>query len=173
MQNGVVPSISSYALIPYDGQVYVYAITISNVVKPVMAIITAYYPLTLINYKSILITCFGWLLCILYVFYVATMSPNPIGKYDIWYMILIIVIYVTCQALLTLSKTCVIMMVKKEFMNQSQSFGKINIDLKTVWDRQIGGIMERIGLGIQVGSFIGALSFFILVNVIPYHLFHS
>ena len=172
VQNGAVPSLSSFALIPFDdGAVYVYAVAISNLLKPSMAILTAYYPNLLITLQSIIGFCIGWTVCLIYILYVALQSPTPLGQYNAWCMSLIVVAFVLCNVLLTLSKTCVIMMVKKEFMSQSRLIHRIQ--LKTIWDRQIGGVMERVGLGIQFGSFIGALTFFILMNVIPITLFHS
>ena len=172
VQNGVIPSIASYALIQFNESVYVYAMTLSNLLRPLMAISTAYYPNLLINAKSITISCIGWILCVGYIL-CSAVRVNAVSQNNLFHRVLVVVIFVLCQTLITLSKTCIIMMVKKEFMLQSRSLIEINIDLKTVWDRQLGGVMERIGLGIQIGSFVGATTLFILINLIPVQLFQS
>eukprot|EP01083_Nonionella_stella_P129476 392881_1 len=132
-----------------------------------------YFPTKLITNEAIIMCCVCWSVCMVYIFCIALQSPHPIGKEDRLYIALIIMVFVLCRVMLTLSKTCVIMMVKKEFMIESRSLSQVDLNLQIIWDRQIGGVMERIGVGIQLGSFVGALFFFSLINEIPFTIFRD
>ena len=123
IQNGCLPSISSYALLSYSNSTYVYATTISTLTNPIAAVISGYFPNTLINKSAVFVSCFALLIGTTYLLFIASLSPNPLGKgaFDIddsngWFEFVVVIMYVETCAFISFSKTAMIMLIKKTFV---------------------------------------------------------
>ncbi|ETO19653.1 G protein-coupled receptor [Reticulomyxa filosa] len=185
IQNGMLASIGSYALLPYGNKVYVTSYTTSNLVSPLMAFATAYFPGFFVK-KVFIITAFaGMCITSAYILLQAWLSPTP------WLMangtggIIVTIVYVSCIICITLCKTSIILLVKNYYNLEKERLvsqidivkSKHNELLMQSFQRKIEShlqlcevelhkSMERIGIIIQVGSFFGAILFFLLVVVL-------
>lgn len=117
IQNGCLPSISSYSLLSYNNTTYVLASTITTCVSPIAALIPGYFELYCVNHKAINICFTVALIGVAYLLLTASLSPNPIGKGTILFEIIVVAIHVTVCALLAFVKTSCIMYIKRE-LNQ-------------------------------------------------------
>lgn len=160
VQNGIMPSLSSYYLLSYSNHVYVYATTIAYAVTPFIALLPAQYPHYFVNQMFIALSVVGWLICAMYLLVIALLSPHPIGKNtdsQLFWEIIVISVTVACSCFITVCKTCIILLVKVVFTHNSIHKQKNSNQL-------LSKAMEEIGIGIQIGSFFCALLIFILVN---------
>ena len=173
IQNGMLPSISSFALLPYGNTVYILSTTLNNCFSPLFSLLPAVISQYILNTKFIIITSFGWLCCALYIFIMALQSPNQIGlngdnnerSKEFWSVIMIIV-YVSCGQLITICKTCIYLIIKKSYNDENE-----NILNKDLMDKGLSKLMEIVGYGVQGGSFCGAVIFFLLINIA--HIFEE
>eukprot|EP00483_Globobulimina_turgida_P002730 UN02735 len=82
VQNGMMPAISSYSLLPYDDIAYIYSVTISNIFTPLAALLPVLLPKYLLYAMSILLSRCGWLSASIYILIIALQSPHPFGVKD-------------------------------------------------------------------------------------------
>lgn len=142
--NGIIPSIQSYAAIPYSQATYHLGLTLSNIAAP----LACFLPL-LVQPKGILaMSCFTVLSSLLTAVIVtlAAMSPAPFLHTSIYGKILAVAIVVCASALHSYLRT-VFATVLRESAEDSES--------RLFW----------CGVFIQVGSFLGSCVMFPLVNV--------
>merc|ERR1712062_321811 len=163
VQNGMLPSISSFSLLPYGNDAYIYSVGISNVVTPICAILPAVCVKLMVHRDFIWTTTVGWMLCAAYILAVALQSPQPFGvshggSTELFWTLMIVGVSIVCALLLTLCKTCIIIFIKKTFVSKAAF-----LDEQTL-EKGLSRIMEIVGIAVQVGSFSGAVIFFVLVN---------
>ena len=114
IQNGCLPSISSYALLSYSNYVYVLASTITTCITPIAAVTPGYFEVYMVNYKTINVSFIVMLIGVAYLLIIASLSPNPIGKGTVLFEIIVVAVYVVVSGLISFIKTCVIMHIKRE-----------------------------------------------------------
>lgn len=73
--NGVVPSIQTYACIPYGNRIYFLTLILSNVVNPLASLVYYWLPTTKVLFIGMLSAIYTSL--VVYIVYVAALSPNP------------------------------------------------------------------------------------------------
>ncbi|VDK59026.1 unnamed protein product [Anisakis simplex] len=142
--NGIIPSIQSFAAIPYSQATYHLGLTLSNIFAPVACFIPMFLqpkrivPLTLLTVLSTALTAFIVML--------AAMSPTPYLYSSVYGSILCTVVVVVACALHSYLRT-VFATVLRESAEDSES--------KLFW----------CGVFIQIGSFLGSCLMFPLVNI--------
>jgi len=159
IQNGMIPSISTYATLPYGHMTYVASGTISNCLTPLIAAAPSFFPRLLVNDRIIGITTLIWTLCGVYILLIALQSPNPWGSSSDslgFWGFLVVTSNVVGVGSISCCKSCCITAIKEKIMNDSKNpeMGKQCLD----------GMMENIGKVIQFGSFTGSITFFLLVK---------
>ena len=166
IQNGMLPAISSYSLLPYGDIAYILSVTISNIFVPISAILPVLFPTRLLNRNFIVLSSIGWLTAAIYILLIALESPHPWGvtkndgnsSKEFW-RVVIIIVSVCCSQLLTVCKTCIYLLIKKSFMLKANYLDAVTLE------KGLSKMMEIVGIAVQVGSFCGAVIFFLLVNV--------
>ena len=169
----MLPSISSFALLPYGNTVYILSSTLNNCFSPLFSLLPAMISKYILNTKFIIISAIGWMICGIYIFVMALQSPNQSGlgendseaSKEFWSVIMVIV-YVSCGQFLTICKTCIYLIMKKSYKDKN-----VKSLTKDELDKGLSKLMEIVGYGVQGGSFCGAVIFFILVNVA--HIFNE
>ncbi|CAD6192370.1 unnamed protein product [Caenorhabditis auriculariae] len=147
--NGIIPSIQSYAALPYSQDTYHYGITFSNVVSPLASFAPFFLSirslpiLGTMTATSSLVTSF--------IIYLAALSPNLIFNSQGWGSVLSITSAVVAAGLHSYLRVVFASLLREG--NQSES--------RLFW----------CGVFIQIGSFIGSAVMFPLVNV--FGLFRS
>ncbi|NWI57390.1 S52A3 protein, partial [Calyptomena viridis] len=147
LTNGVLPSVQSYSCLPYGHTTYHLATTLSSMANPLSCIVAMLLPsrsLALLGILSIAGTGFG-----AYNMAIAVMSPCPLLQQSQWGDVIIVLSWVLFTGTLTYVK------VMAGVILRSRSHSAL------VWY----GVLE------QLGSLLGALLMFPLVNV--YSLFES
>jgi len=148
--NGVVPSIQSFAALPYSQMTYHLALTLANVASPLVCFLPLLFSQPSTVTISIL-TIIGTLLTT-GIFVLAVMSPYPPLHDMIWGSILCVTISVASSAFHSYLRTV---------LASSLHRGLSTDEMGLFW----------CGVFIQVGSFMGALFMFPLVN--GFNIFHS
>ncbi|XP_027750728.1 solute carrier family 52, riboflavin transporter, member 3 [Empidonax traillii] len=147
LTNGVLPSVQSYSCLPYGHTTYHLAATLSSVANPLACIVAMFLPsrsLSLMGFLTVAGTGFG-----AYNMAIAVMSPCPLLQQSQWGDAIIVLSWVLFTGTLTYVK------VMAGVILRSRSRGAL------VWY----GVLE------QLGSLLGALLMFPLVNI--YGLFKS
>jgi len=137
LSNGALPSIQSYSCLPYGNTVYHFAVTLNAMANPLMAFLAFFLPC---NRRSVvyLLTVLG---CALsgYILATAAYSPDMIGGVTVGGT-LVVLTWVTTGALFSYVKVCVAGMCRNS------------------------GYLFSCGVVTQIGSAVGALVMFLLVN---------
>ncbi|NXK93292.1 S52A3 protein, partial [Formicarius rufipectus] len=147
LTNGVLPSVQSYSCLPYGHTTYHLAATLSSMANPLSCIVAMFLPsrsLSLMGILTMAGTGFG-----AYNMVIAVMSPCPLLQQSQWGDAIIVLSWVLFTGTLTYVK------VMAGVILRSRSRSAL------VWY----GVLE------QLGSLLGALLMFPLVNV--YSLFKS
>ncbi|NWR45276.1 S52A3 protein, partial [Regulus satrapa] len=141
LTNGVLPSVQSYSCLPYGHTTYHLAATLSSMANPLACIVAMFLPsrsLTLMVILTMAGTCFG-----AYNMAIAVMSPCPLLQQSQWGDAIIVLSWVLFIGTLSYMK------VMAGVILRSRSRSAL------VWY----GLLE------QLGSLLGALLMFPLVNV--------
>ncbi|NWV37631.1 S52A3 protein, partial [Grantiella picta] len=147
LTNGVLPSVQSYSCLPYGHTTYHLAATLSSMANPLACVVAMFLPnrsLTLMSILTMAGTGFG-----AYNMAIAVMSPCPLLQQSQWGDVIIVLSWVLFAGTLSYVK------VMAGVILRSRSRSAL------VWY----GVLE------QLGSLLGALLMFPLVNV--YGLFTS
>ncbi|XP_045187450.2 solute carrier family 52, riboflavin transporter, member 3-B-like [Mercenaria mercenaria] len=147
LTNGVLPSVSSYATIPYGDQAYHLSATLSSIANPLTCLVAFFLPvLSMWVIGSTVLTGFG---IGIYVLIIAAESPTPPMAGEDIGAVIIVTASILVTALMTFSK----------------------VSIATVL--RLRGRMALLWCGIvtQVGSAIGAILMFLIVNQLK--LFHQ
>ncbi|KAG7472044.1 hypothetical protein MATL_G00104390 [Megalops atlanticus] len=147
LTNGVLPSVQTYSCMPYGNIAYHLSAALASMANPLACVIAMFLPkrsLRFLGMLSLLGTGFG-----AYNMAMAALSPCPLLQASAAGEALIVLSWVFFTGTLSYVKVMVGVMLR----DQSHS--------ALVW----------CGAAVQVGSMVGALSMFPLVNV--YHLFQS
>ncbi|VDD93816.1 unnamed protein product [Enterobius vermicularis] len=148
--NGIVPSIQSYAALPYSQATYHFALTLSNIASPLICFLplliepTRVWSLASLTFLSSALT--GVIVVL------AKMSPSPVLQYSIWGKVMLVVLSVGGSALHSYLRTVFATVLQK---------GAENSESRLFW----------CGVFIQIGSFLGSFIMFPLVNI--FHVFKS
>uniref|UniRef100_A0A1L8DIM7 Riboflavin transporter n=2 Tax=Nyssomyia neivai TaxID=330878 RepID=A0A1L8DIM7_9DIPT len=138
--NGVFPSIQSYSCLPYGNVAYHLTVTLSSIANPLACFLAVFLPhssIRLISTLSSIATAIG-----IYAVATAVMSPSPPLHGNVGGEILVIIAWTILNGLISYMK----LSITSIFRSQG---GK-----SLVW---VGGVS-------QIGSFIGAIIAFVLVN---------
>ncbi|MFH4976642.1 hypothetical protein AB6A40_003351 [Gnathostoma spinigerum] len=148
--NGIIPSIQSFATLPYSRLTYHLALTLANIFSPVACFLplliqpSSVYSLTLLSLISTLLTS--------YVVFLAAGSPNPILQASVFGKVFAVSSAVAVSALHSYLRTVITTVLQA---------GVENNESRLFW----------CGVFIQIGSFLGSAVMFPLVNIL--HLFRS
>lgn len=145
--NGVLPSIQSYASLPYGNEAYHLSVTLSAIANPLACFLALWLP-SRSRRIILLLTLFGTLLAA-YVVALAALSPNPVLKDSDVGRSLIVVAQLAISAFFSYAK----------------------VTIATIFRDEGRRALVWCGAITQVGSSIGALIMFPLVNV--YYVFQS
>ncbi|KAL3986307.1 hypothetical protein ACH3XW_42205 [Acanthocheilonema viteae] len=146
--NGIVPSVQSYASLPYSQKTYHLSLTLSNIASPIVCFLPLFMKITR---SSILVslTIVSTILTGMIITF-AAMSPTPILQFSTWGSVLIIIIVVCSVALNSFLRTVLATVLGDDATDN---------ETRLFW----GGVF------IQIGSFLGSIAMFPLVNT--FHLF--
>ncbi|XP_055853386.1 solute carrier family 52, riboflavin transporter, member 3-A-like [Episyrphus balteatus] len=140
LANGMFTSIQSYSTMPYGNQAYHLTATLGVIANPVACFLAVFLPHT--SLKSIISLSSISGLCTIYVLVTALMSPNPFLMGTWWGSTLVIAIWTLLTGLISYIKLCIFTVMRAQG-------GK-----SLMWT---GGVM-------QVGSLVGSVLFFVLIN---------
>lgn len=138
--NGMYNSIQSYSTMPYGNQAYHLTATLSVIANPVACFLAVFLPHT--SLKSILSLTTVGVLCTIYVFVTAIMSPNPFLMGSAWGSVLVIFIWTLLIGIVSYVKLCI----------------------TSVMRAQGGKSLVWTGAVTQIGSAIGSVLIFVLIN---------
>ncbi|XP_064598815.1 solute carrier family 52, riboflavin transporter, member 3-B-like [Liolophura sinensis] len=142
LENGIIPSIQSYAYLPYGNQPYHLALVFANVADPTVCFLAFFLPTTskrLVTVFMILATAASS-----YIITLASMSPDPFMVEDNLGDIVAVGAQVIATSFLTYSK----------------------LSIAAIFRERGGKSLLWYGAVTQLGSLIGALVTFYLVNVL-------
>lgn len=140
LSNGIIPSIQPYSCLPYGNLAYNLTIRIGMIVNPLVCFLSSFKHLTNFLYIT-LITILG-VLCSVYLVVIAVLSPNVPFRHHWLGVFFIILSTIILVASLSFIKVCiarVLMLTNSRYL---------------LW----------CGIVSQIGSFLGALCSFLLVN---------
>lgn len=143
--NGVIPSVLSYACLPYGEKTYHLALTLSAIANPIASFL--FFAVALNSVQRMVVWTLVYSALSAYVIGIAASSPCPPLQDNAGGSFLIVAIAVAGSGLASYLRTA--------FSTMLRNQGKKAL----LW----------CGISIQVGSFIGAVLIFPLVNVL--HLF--
>ncbi|XP_062835179.1 solute carrier family 52, riboflavin transporter, member 3 [Anolis carolinensis] len=147
LTNGVLPSVQSYSCLPYSNMAYHLAATLSSIANPLACAIATFLPsrsLTVLGILSATGTAFG-----AYNMSMAALSPCPILQHSDWGDALIVISWVLFTGTLSYVKVMLGVILRSHSHSALVWYGAVE----------------------QLGSLLGALVMFPLVNV--YGLFKS
>ncbi|KAL4238725.1 hypothetical protein ACF0H5_003432 [Mactra antiquata] len=147
MVNGVLPSISTYATIPYGSEAYHLSVTLSNIANPLACFVAFFLPV--ISTKVIGGTAIIGVAAGLYILVMATLSPFPLLVNETSGSAIIVIASVLVTVLVTFCK----------------------VSIATVLRLHGRTALLWCGIVTQIGSCIGAIVSFIAVNIL--HVFHE
>jgi len=145
--NGILPSIQSYASLPYGNEAYHLSVTLSAIANPLACFLALWLP-SRSRHLIFLLTLAGSFLSG-YVIALATLSPNPLLKDSAVGRGLIVLAQLAISALFSYAK----------------------VTIATIFRDEGRRALVWCGAITQVGSSVGALIMFPLVNV--YYVFQS
>ncbi|VDN03549.1 unnamed protein product [Thelazia callipaeda] len=140
--NGIIPSVQSYASLPYSQKTYHFGLTIENIISPIIC----FLPLVVtISSMSVLVSL-TLVSSVLtgFVIILASMSPTPILLSSVWGPIIAVSIAVCAFALNSFLRTVL-----------ATVLGEGNNETRLFWG----------GLCMQVGSLLGSVAMFLLINI--------
>ena len=164
IQNGMIPSLSTYMLLSYNNTVYVTSSTMSNITNPLFSLMVAYLDNIFVNNIAIYIMTAIFSFTSVYQFIISLCSPNPWGTNSsnavfTFACIVNVFIYIIGVGMISSCKAAMITLIKKNIeidWNKSDKMIKLD-DINKIY-------MEYVGIFVQIGSLIGSLLFFCLVN---------
>jgi len=145
--NGILPSIQSYASLPYGNEAYHLAVTLSAIANPLACFFALWLPSRSRRLIGIL-TAAGSLLSA-YVVVLAALSPDPLLKDSVLGRVFIVVAQLAISA----------------------AFSYAKVTIATIFRDEGRRALVWCGAITQIGSSVGALIMFPLVNV--YYVFTS
>ena len=143
LSNGALPSIQSYSCLPYGNTVYHFAVTLNAMANPMMAFLAFFLPCT----KRSVVFSLATVSCLLsgYIIATAAYSPDMIGGVSTGGT-MVVLTWVITGAMFSYVKVCVAGLCRNS------------------------GYLFACGVVTQIGSAVGALVMFLLVNVVsPIH----
>ncbi|VDK75104.1 unnamed protein product [Litomosoides sigmodontis] len=146
--NGIVPSVQSYASLPFSQKTYHLGLTLSNVISPIVCFLPLFVKITRLSILILLTVVSTVLTGIIITF--AAMSPAPVLQFSSWGSVLVIIIVVCSVALNSFLRTVLATVLGND--------GTDN-EMRLFW----GGVF------MQIGSFLGSIVMFPLINT--FHLF--
>merc|ERR1711933_172765 len=155
----MIPSVGTYAILPYGNTVYIASNTISSCITPITASMPSYFPKWFVNDSMVNITTFGWLVTSSYILIIALFSPNPWGSSSdssCFASVIMVICNVVYSSMITCCKSCSITLIRQQLLKEE----KANKVLKG----KVNEMMENIGKVIQFGSFTVSVLFFVLVQ---------
>ncbi|CAB3397090.1 unnamed protein product [Caenorhabditis bovis] len=142
--NGVIPSIQSYASLPYSQATYHYGIAFSNVVSPISSFLPFFISIKNLPILGVLTVCSS--IVTGFVVFLAALSPNLIFNSVTWGSTLSIGSCLIAAGLHSYLRVVFASILREGHQSESRLF----------W----------CGVFIQIGSFIGSAVMFPLVNVL-------
>jgi len=140
LQNGVMASVGSYAYGPYGELSYHFASTLGPIVASISCFLFMFFPRKSIHY--VIGGSVGYTLAVIYLLIMATLSPYPLLYDKTFGKILIVVVCMVASSLVAYTKLA-IASVMRDFGHQ---------------------YLFYTGITMQLGSFIGAVVMFPIVN---------
>lgn len=147
LTNGILPSVSSYATLPYGNQAYHLSATLSSIANPLACLVAFFLPV--LSMWVIGSTTLSGIGIGIYVLVIATRSPTPPMAGEGLGAAIIVIASILVSALMSFSK----------------------VSIATVL--RLRGRMALLWCGVvtQIGSALGAILMFIVVNQL--HMFHE
>ncbi|VDN54570.1 unnamed protein product [Dracunculus medinensis] len=148
--NGIIPSIQSFATLPYSQATYRFGLTLANIAASLACFLPLFLStksLGVISLLNVIASIFTAVIVVL-----AAMSPTPILKYSIWGQVLSVGVAVGSSLFLSYLRTLITTLVRDGGKDEKS---------RLFW----------CGVAIQIGSFIGSCIMFPLVNLL--NLFES
>jgi riboflavin transporter 2 len=116
--NTLIPSIQSYAALPFSQKTYFWSLTLSSLAQPIGAFASFFiHPRKtwlLLFLTSICLTCTGM------VVFIASQSPSPILKYSIWGSILIVGLEIVVYSIGFLLRTALLEAYRDDGINEER-----------------------------------------------------
>ncbi|XP_055853381.1 solute carrier family 52, riboflavin transporter, member 3-A-like [Episyrphus balteatus] len=138
--NGMFSSIQSYSTMPYGNEAYHLTATLSLIANPIACFSAAFLPHT--SLKAILSLTSIAVVCSIYVFVTAFMSPNPFLVDSSWGSTLVVTIWTVLIGIVSFVKVCI----------------------TTVMRAQGGKSLVWTGAVSLTGSAVGSVLIFVLIN---------
>ncbi|KAM3716357.1 Riboflavin transporter rft-1 [Dirofilaria immitis] len=145
--NGIVPSVQSYASLPFSQRTYHFGLTLSNIVSPIVCFLPLFVKIIRLS-VLVLLTLVSTMLTGLIITF-AAMSPTPVLQFSTWGSVLIIAIVVCSVALNSFLRTVLATLLGDDATDR---------ETRLFW----GGVF------IQVGSFLGSIAMFPLINIFDF-----
>uniref|UniRef100_A0A0R3S632 Riboflavin transporter n=1 Tax=Elaeophora elaphi TaxID=1147741 RepID=A0A0R3S632_9BILA len=142
--NGIVPSVQSYASLPFSQKTYHLGLTLSNIVSPIVCFLPLFVQITRLSVLASLTVASAFLTALIITF--AAMSPTPVLQFSAWGSAFIIIIVVCSVALNSYLRTVLATVLGDDTTDN---------EMRLFW----GGVF------IQIGSFLGSLAMFPLINI--------
>ncbi|XP_017790777.1 PREDICTED: solute carrier family 52, riboflavin transporter, member 3-A-like [Habropoda laboriosa] len=145
--NGTLPSIQSYSCLPYGNVAYHLTVTLSSMAGPLAMCLGFFIKMPKVNYLSglmVILVALSGFICFL-----AVKSPNPPLQYSWVGEFLVVMSWILISGLI----------------------GFIKLSITTLFRPDPGRGLYYTGVATQVGSLVGAVMTFVLVNHAK--LFHS
>ncbi|XP_060081842.1 solute carrier family 52, riboflavin transporter, member 3-B-like [Ylistrum balloti] len=140
--NGVLPSVQTYSCLPYGNNAYHLAVTLSSIANPLACFIAFLLPVAtcvVINVFTVLGTCLAGFILV-----TAVKSPTPLFQDSETGAAIVVLAWVLFTSLMTFSK----------------------VSIATLFRREGKKALFWCGAVTQMGSVVGAIVTYILVNVI-------
>lgn len=142
--NGIVPSVQSFASLPYSQSTYHLGLTLSNIISPVVCFLPLIVTISQVSVLVLLTIISSILTAVIVAF--AAMSPTPILQFSVWGNALIVIIIVCSSSLNSFLRTV---------LAAALNGGGADSEKRLFW----------VGVSIQIGSLLGSFLMFPLVNV--------
>ncbi|XP_054155288.1 riboflavin transporter 2-like [Oppia nitens] len=150
VSNGVLTSIESYAKAPYGYQPYHLAVQLSSIANPISCCIV--FLLSTRMQKLVMPVCVSiGTACAIFILIAARMSPTPPGYNTTVGKVFIVIVSIATTASFSFSKTCIAAIFRATKTSHK--------------------LLYYCGISTQLGSFIGAVIMFCIVNYA--NVFHS
>ncbi len=143
LTNGVLPAIQTYSGLPYGSTTYHLTVTLSSMANPIACFLAFYINTPFIKRVLPLIISLGTV-CAAYIISTAAMSPEPPLYDSIVGKILIILTWISFTSLFSYSRACIASTLRNTSTGHKSLF--------------------FCGVFTQIGSAVGAITMFILVN---------
>jgi riboflavin transporter 2 len=143
LTNGVLPAIQTYSCLPYGNLAYHFAITLASMSNPIACFFAFFFSPNAHKRSLPIVIIFG-LLCGIYIIITAIYSPNPPLVNNVSGKVLIVMVWICFTSLFSYAKACI----AHTLRNVSKGHKALFI----------------CGVFTQIGSAIGSIIMFILVN---------